>query len=92
MNVLEMNNIKKSFGSKVVLEDITLKIEEGEVVSIIGPSGSGKSTLLRCATFLEHIDNGEIFYINKQVVKKVLMGLFIHIRKNYSRHVLTLDL
>ena len=70
MNVLEMNNIKKSFGSKVVLEDITLKIEEGEVVSIIGPSGSGKSTLLRCATFLEHIDNGEIFYINKQVVKK----------------------
>ena len=70
MNVLEMNNIKKSFGNKVVLEDITLKINEGEVVSIIGPSGSGKSTLLRCATFLEHIDNGEIFYINKQVVKK----------------------
>lgn len=74
MSVLEMNNIKKSFGSKVVLKDITLKVEKGEVVSVIGPSGSGKSTLLRCAAFLEHIDNGEISYLGKKIVKKGAHG------------------
>ena len=55
-----MKNIKKSFGSLEVLKDISLQVEEGEVLSIIGPSGSGKSTLLRCATGLETPDSGEI--------------------------------
>ena len=50
MVLFEMKNIKKSFGSLEVLKDISLQVEEGEVLSIIGPSGSGKSTLLRCAT------------------------------------------
>ncbi len=69
MKILEMNHIKKSFGDKVVLKDINVSVSEGEVVSILGPSGSGKSTLLRCATFLEHIDSGEILYSGKSVVK-----------------------
>lgn len=60
MVLFEMKNIKKSFGSLEVLKDISLQVEEGEVLSIIGPSGSGKSTLLRCATGLETPDNGEI--------------------------------
>ena len=60
MVLFEMKNIKKSFGSLEVLKDISLQVEEGEVLSIIGPSGSGKSTLLSCATGLETPDSGEI--------------------------------
>lgn len=62
MSLLEMNQIKKSFDGLEVLKDISLTVEEGEVLGIIGPSGSGKSTLLRCATKLETIDSGEIHY------------------------------
>ena len=62
MSLLEMKNIKKSFNGVEVLKDISLALEKGEVLGIIGPSGSGKSTLLRCATNLETPDDGEIHY------------------------------
>ncbi len=62
MSLLEMRHIKKSFGGTEVLKDISLTVERGEVLGIIGPSGSGKSTLLRCATQLEKPDSGEIHY------------------------------
>lgn len=62
MSLLEMSHIKKSFGDVEVLKDISLTVERGEVLGIIGPSGSGKSTLLRCATKLETQDAGEIHY------------------------------
>lgn len=69
MNYLEINHIKKSFGEVEVLKDISLKVKQGQVTSIIGPSGSGKTTLLRCATMLETMDDGEMFYLGEQVVK-----------------------
>ena len=60
MSLLEVKNLKKSFDDNVVLKDISINVERGEVLAIIGPSGSGKSTLLRCITDLESEDSGEI--------------------------------
>ena len=71
MNLLEMNHIKKSFDGLAVLKDISLTVNEGQVLSIIGPSGSGKSTLLRCATMLERIDDGDIIYMGEEAAKSV---------------------
>lgn len=62
MKLLEIETLKKSFEDLDVLHDISLGVEEGEVVAIIGPSGSGKSTLLRCCTGLEQADSGTIHY------------------------------
>jgi L-cystine transport system ATP-binding protein len=58
--LLEIKNIKKSFGSDQVLKGFDFFVHEGDVVSIIGPSGSGKTTLLRCINFLENADSGAI--------------------------------
>ena len=66
MKLLEINHVEKSFDNLTVLKDISLSVEDGEIVSIIGPSGSGKSTLLRCATMLETMDHGEIVYLGKR--------------------------
>jgi polar amino acid transport system ATP-binding protein len=71
MKILDMKHIQKHFGDNDVLKDISFSVEEGDVVSIIGPSGSGKSTLLRIATFLETMDDGELSYLDKQVVESV---------------------
>jgi len=69
MRILEINHCRKSFGDNLVLGDISISVDEGQVVSIIGPSGSGKSTLLRCATLLETMDGGEMKYLDIQAVK-----------------------
>ena len=66
MKYLEIQHLKKTFDHLEVLKDISLSVEEGEVVSIIGPSGSGKSTLLRCATMLERMDGGSLSYLGER--------------------------
>lgn len=68
-NVLEIKDIEKSFGDNHVLKGISLSVNKGEVVTIIGSSGSGKSTLLRCATLLEKADKGSIKYHDTYVAK-----------------------
>ena len=65
MNVLTMKNVKKSFGQLEVLRDISLTVEQGQVLAIIGPSGSGKSTLLRCATLLTEMTDGSLYYLDR---------------------------
>ena len=60
MPVLEVNNLKKSFGSTKVLKGVSFSLEKGQVLAIIGSSGSGKTTLLRCLNFLETPDEGQI--------------------------------
>ena len=71
MHILNIEHAEKSFGDNHVLKDISLTVDKGEVVSIIGPSGSGKSTLLRCATFLERFDGGSLSYMDENVTSVV---------------------
>jgi len=58
---LSLRGVTKSFGRHTVLDGVSLDIEQGQVVSLIGPSGSGKSTLLRCINLLEPVDDGAVF-------------------------------
>ena len=67
--LLEINHCRKQFGSNQVLTDLSLSVEEGQVLSIIGPSGSGKSTLLRCATLLETMDGGDLIYLGNYAAR-----------------------
>jgi polar amino acid transport system ATP-binding protein len=60
MSLIEITDVRKSFGDNEVLKGINLDVEPGEVIAIIGKSGSGKSTLLRCVNGLETIDSGSI--------------------------------
>ena len=71
MSIFEIKNCKKKFQNVSVLDDISFKVDEGEVIAIIGSSGSGKTTLLRICTFLDFMDDGTMSYLDKNVVTSV---------------------
>lgn len=67
MAMLEIRNIKKSFGDLEVLRDISFCVDKGDVISVLGPSGSGKTTLLRCMDFLETSDSGKMLFDGEEI-------------------------
>ena len=80
--IVEVKNLKKQYGENVILKNINLHINKGEVVSLIGPSGSGKSTILRCIADLESITSGKILIegnnltdknVDKKIKKEMLL-------------------
>lgn len=87
MYLLQMNHIKKSFDGLGVLKDISLGVQEGEIVSVIGPSGSGKSTLLRCATMLEEMDSGEIIYLGEKAAWTGSDGKAVYAKKTQLKKI-----
>ncbi len=87
MYVLEMNHVEKSFNGQRVLRDISLSVKEGEILSVIGPSGSGKSTLLRCATMLEQMDGGELFYLGEKAAWNGSGGALVYAKKEKLKEI-----
>jgi ABC-type polar amino acid transport system ATPase subunit len=68
--VVRLEQVTKSFGDNVVLRDIDLEVDSGEVLVVIGPSGSGKSTLLRCVNLLEPLDSGRIWFEGEEITAR----------------------
>ncbi len=66
--ILQVRDLKKSFGSNAVLRGINIEIAKGEVIAIVGPSGCGKSTFIRCLNFLEIPDSGEVILDGKNLM------------------------
>ena len=66
--MLEVKDLKKSFGKKEVLKGVNLTVQKGEIVGIIGPNGCGKSTLLKCINLLEKPDSGQVIFENDDLV------------------------
>lgn len=82
--IINVNNLKKSFGSLEILKGISFSVHKGEVLSIIGPSGSGKSTILRCISQLEQVTDGSITICGHKLVE---YGKYA---EKEERHLITL--
>ena len=86
MELFKIENCKKSFDGQEILKGISLTVNKGEVVSVIGPSGSGKSTFLRCACMLETMDGGNLIYNGKYAVKEE-NGKIVHAKGNELKEI-----
>ena len=84
MEIINVKNLKKSFGSLEIIKDVSFSVVKGEVLSIIGPSGSGKSTMLRCISQLEEVTDGTIKICGETLVEN---GIYVDKK---SRHEITL--
>lgn len=78
MPVVNLGHARKAFGSNEVLKDISLTVNQGDALSIIGPSGGGKSTLLRCMTLLETLDAGSLAYGDVKVAEADSTGKAVY--------------
>ena len=88
MQFIEMNHIEKEFNSQVVLKDVSLKMDKGEVVAIIGPSGAGESTFLRCLGQLETINRGTIIVDGDILAKTEGSGQAVYADKATAQKIL----
>lgn len=84
MEIINVKNLKKSFGSLEIIKDVSFSVVKGEVLSIIGPSGSGKSTILRCISQLEEVTDGTIEICGEKLVEN---GVYVDKKR---RHEITL--
>ncbi len=89
MPVVSLKGARKSFGDTEVLKDISLTVNEGDVLAIIGPSGGGKSTLLRCLTLLETLDAGTLSYGDIAVTRDDASGRAVYADKSVLRQAKT---
>ncbi|MBQ9954960.1 MAG: amino acid ABC transporter ATP-binding protein [Eggerthellaceae bacterium] len=87
--MVKLEHAKKSFGDNEVLKDISLTVNKGDVLAIIGPSGGGKSTLLRCLTLLETLDAGDLSYGDLEVTKTDASGKAVYGGKDVLKQART---
>ena len=68
--MLEVKNLKKSFGNVSVLKGVSFKVNKGDRLAVIGPSGCGKSTLLRCLNYIEKPNDGDVIFLGNNISDK----------------------